>query len=82
MREAIKLSPQDVEYWLELGEILEKLGKLKAAENAYRKATRANPSDPVAWRRLAMFFEKRGREKEARKALRKAKALESREINV
>ncbi|MBI5883690.1 MAG: tetratricopeptide repeat protein [Elusimicrobia bacterium] len=63
------------ETFLRRGKIEEGLGRLRAAEQAYRKALTANPDSNPLEREFARFLENRGRFKEAEASLLRAMRL-------
>jgi len=73
---AVRLEPDNPEYWYRLGRYqqydLEQLNAV-SAENSYREAVTLDPNDTFAWLDLATAYELDGKSEEAREAYLRAK---------
>ena len=69
-----KYKPQRAEYYLELGEALEKYGQLEKAVRVYGEAVQKNPKSGAAIERLGIALRRAGRFGESAEALRQAVA--------
>jgi tetratricopeptide (TPR) repeat protein len=71
LEEQVRVAPRDVAGWFYLGHANALLGKLDAADAAYRRAVELNPGCHQAWHGLAMTSQKRGDADKAREYLQK-----------
>lgn len=55
-REAIRLTPNDPDAWLRLGEVYGKLGKHDEAESAFGQVVKLKPDDSYAWYLLGVSY--------------------------
>jgi tetratricopeptide (TPR) repeat protein len=58
--QAVKLAPDQIFVWSNLGNLYLRLGKDSEALKAYQKAVQVKPSDPIAWNGLGNVFSKAG----------------------
>lgn len=65
LRQATDLSPEQVEGWLMLGNVLYGQGRLEEATRAYRGATHHAPDNAQVWNNLAVACEDMGHTREA-----------------
>ncbi len=70
--QAIKLAPDQIFVWSNLGNLYLRLGKDSEAMKAYQKAVQVKPSDPVAWNGLGNVFIKAGDTENAAAAYKKS----------
>ncbi|MGA7641212.1 MAG: tetratricopeptide repeat protein [Syntrophobacteraceae bacterium] len=75
-RKAIELDPNYTWAWVQLGGLMQNLGRFQEAEAAYRKAIELDPSYTWAWVQLGGLTEKLERFQEAEDAYRKAIELD------
>ncbi len=81
LRRAIALAPSHADAHFELGQLLEKAGKLPEAIRAYERAASLGPKDPVPYYRLYRLYTRQGKTalaEAARQRHEKLTALESR----
>ncbi|MCP5291604.1 MAG: tetratricopeptide repeat protein [Burkholderiales bacterium] len=79
-REVIKIDPQDVHAWTNLGIVLSDQGQHKEAEQAYRKAIELDPQHVLAWNNLGIALSDQSQHKEAEEAYRKAIELDPQHV--
>jgi tetratricopeptide (TPR) repeat protein len=66
---AVKLEPELLDGWINLGVIRRRLGDLEGAEVAYRRALEADPEAPVTYQNLAALYSHQGNHQAAREVL-------------
>jgi tetratricopeptide (TPR) repeat protein len=66
---AVKLEPDLLDGWINLGVIRRRLGDLPGAEAAYRRALEADPQAPVTYQNLAALYSHQGDYEAARDVL-------------
>ena len=74
LQEAVKLDPQKMETWLDLGLAKQKSGDLSGAIQAYSEGVKVKPTD-VGYLLLARALEQSGRQDEAAAATQRAQVL-------
>ena len=74
LQEAVKLDPQKMEAWLDLGLAKQKSGALSGAIQAYSEGVKVKPTD-VGYLLLARALEQSGRQDEAATATQRAQVL-------
>ena len=72
---AINSNPEYLEAYLNLGEVLQKLGKFKDSEVSYKRLISLKPEYAEAHNNLGIALDKQGLSKEAEKSYRKAIAI-------
>lgn len=75
IRKALKLSPDNVGYWVSLASVEENLGNAEATEEAYDKALTLQPGNAEAWNNFGTFLLPQGRVAEAETAYSRAVKL-------
>ena len=75
-RKAIELDPNYNWAWIQLGRLMQKLGRYEEAEAAYRKAIELDPNYNWAWIQFGALMQKLRRYEEAEAAYRKAIELD------
>ena len=73
--QAIELNPYFVDAYINLGALLEKVGKLEPAEQLLRKAISLHPLQPRAHYNLGVVYEKTGDREKAIECYQKAASL-------
>lgn len=71
-KQAIRLAPDQIFAWNNLGNLCAKIGRNDEAMFAFRKAVECNPKDPIAWNGLANLHFQLGYVDDAIAAYRKA----------
>ena len=66
------MQPDLVEAHNNLGEVLQKQGRLNDALNSYQQAIKINPDYPYTYHNLGYFFQEKGKFEEAIEAYKKA----------
>lgn len=74
-RRALDLYPQEVTFWVRLGQTLDGLGEFRAAEAAYLRALQLDPKLGVVHAYYASHLRARAREDEADEYLKRAQRL-------
>ncbi len=75
-RRACALSPERVEPYTNLGNVLTAMGQFDEAEAAYRRAIALSPGCALAWNNLGLLYQRVGRWSEAEEAAERALSLE------
>lgn len=71
-KQAIRLAPDQIFAWNNLGNLCAKIGRHDEAMIAFRKAIECNPKDPIGWNGLANLYYRTGYLDDAIAAYRKA----------
>jgi tetratricopeptide (TPR) repeat protein len=75
---ALKINPNDANFWFNKGMVLETMGRYSEALNSYRQSAALNPSLDKAWYRQGCLLATQGRYNESLPLLNKAIQLNSR----
>ncbi len=75
LREAVRLKPDYVEAWFNLGYTLDRLGRMEEAEQAYQASLRLSPENPDAHNNLGVLYLRSGDLARARGEFQAALAL-------
>ena len=75
---ALKINPNDANFWFNKGMVLENMGRYSEALNSYRQSAALNPSLDKAWYRQGCLLATQGRYNESLPLLDKAIQLNSR----
>lgn len=75
LKEAVRLAPDDVDAWGDLGNLFERQGKPEEAAACYERVIVLSPEDDRAYNNLGMVREGQGRLPEAEHCFAKAAAL-------
>lgn len=75
--QALRLTPENLHIWNNLGSLYLKLGEHENAIYSFKKAIHNNPNDAMAWNRLATIYTQEGKIDEAMEAYQSQKDFDT-----